>query len=202
MMAINKWKKRWMKIKGWILRVYSYGLLRYTKGNTRRLQKEIRGRNIEKLHVGCGLVLLEGWLNVLYEPRQEYGRVKEENGRALLNYNLLKQWPIEDNSIQFIAGSHFIEHLDLNQGIMFLKEGFRVMRPGGVIRLSCPDLGIYIKNYSENNTSFFDHELIREILFIAPTGFNPTDGICDLVWQQNSSGQQKTAEIIELKVAN
>ena len=48
----------------------------------------------------------------------------------------------------------------------------------------------------------FDHELIREILFIAPTGFNPTDGICDLVWQQKHSAQQKTAEIIELKVAN
>jgi len=30
----------------------------------------------------------------------------------------------------------------------------------------------------------FDHELIREILLKAPAGFNPTDGICDLVWQQ------------------
>ena len=30
----------------------------------------------------------------------------------------------------------------------------------------------------------FEHELIREILLKAPTGFNPTDGICDLVWQQ------------------
>jgi FlaA1/EpsC-like NDP-sugar epimerase len=48
----------------------------------------------------------------------------------------------------------------------------------------------------------FDHELIREILFKAPTGFNPTDGICDLVWQQKNSASQKTAEIIALKVAN
>ena len=28
----------------------------------------------------------------------------------------------------------------------------------------------------------FDHETIRQLLFDAPTGFNPTDGICDLVW--------------------
>ncbi|PKG83977.1 nucleoside-diphosphate sugar epimerase [Colwellia sp. 75C3] len=48
----------------------------------------------------------------------------------------------------------------------------------------------------------FDHELIREILFIAPTGFNPTDGICDLVWQQKVQEPVKTAEVIELKVAN
>jgi hypothetical protein len=29
----------------------------------------------------------------------------------------------------------------------------------------------------------FDNEKIRQILLDAPTGFNPTDGICDLVWQ-------------------
>lgn len=33
----------------------------------------------------------------------------------------------------------------------------------------------------------FNHEAIREILLAAPTGFAPTDGICDLVWQQKKS---------------
>ncbi|KZW98817.1 nucleoside-diphosphate sugar epimerase [Pseudoalteromonas luteoviolacea] len=28
----------------------------------------------------------------------------------------------------------------------------------------------------------FEHERIRQLLLDAPTGFNPTDGICDLVW--------------------
>ena len=36
------------------------------------------------------------------------------------------------------------------------------MKPGGVIRLSCPDLEIYINNYTENNMSFFKNKLIRE----------------------------------------
>ncbi|MBM7072109.1 polysaccharide biosynthesis protein [Shewanella sp. 202IG2-18] len=31
----------------------------------------------------------------------------------------------------------------------------------------------------------FQHEVIRDILLTTPTGFAPTDGICDLVWQQN-----------------
>jgi len=161
-MVINKWKKRWSKIKGWFLRTYSYGSLRYTKWNTRRLQREIHGRNIDKLHLGCGLVLLKGWLNILYEPRQDYGRLKEVDGRSLLNYNLLKQWPIDDHSIKFIAGSHFIEHLDLNSGITFVKESFRTLKTGGIIRLSCPDLEIYARNYCEGNKSFFEHKLIKE----------------------------------------
>ncbi|WP_057830226.1 polysaccharide biosynthesis protein [Colwellia sp. TT2012] len=54
----------------------------------------------------------------------------------------------------------------------------------------------------DNACHEFDHELIREILLKAPTGFNPTDGICDLVWQQNEQQPLKTADIIELKVAN
>ncbi|MCL1080244.1 polysaccharide biosynthesis protein [Parashewanella spongiae] len=33
---------------------------------------------------------------------------------------------------------------------------------------------------------YFNHEEIRSILLDAPTGFAPTDGICDLVWQQKS----------------
>jgi FlaA1/EpsC-like NDP-sugar epimerase len=32
----------------------------------------------------------------------------------------------------------------------------------------------------------FEHEVIREVLLAAPTGFNPTDGICDLVWTQRN----------------
>jgi len=48
----------------------------------------------------------------------------------------------------------------------------------------------------------FDHELIRALLLSAPTGFNPTDGICDLVWQQNESTHPETAEVVELKVVN
>ncbi|GIU46654.1 nucleoside-diphosphate sugar epimerase [Shewanella colwelliana] len=33
----------------------------------------------------------------------------------------------------------------------------------------------------------FQHEVIRDILLTTPTGFNPTDGICDLVWVQRNN---------------
>jgi FlaA1/EpsC-like NDP-sugar epimerase len=47
----------------------------------------------------------------------------------------------------------------------------------------------------------FDQESIREILLNAPTGFNPTDGICDLVWAARHSAEDArpvSAEIINL----
>ena len=46
----------------------------------------------------------------------------------------------------------------------------------------------------------FNHELIRDILLKSPTGFNPTDGICDLVWKVKND--QKTQEVDSGKVVS
>ncbi|AZQ11096.1 polysaccharide biosynthesis protein [Shewanella khirikhana] len=45
----------------------------------------------------------------------------------------------------------------------------------------------------------FDHETIRELLLKAPTGFNPTDGICDLVWM-NKQKDLNDAKVLSIKV--
>ncbi|WP_257324813.1 polysaccharide biosynthesis protein [Pseudoalteromonas rhizosphaerae] len=48
----------------------------------------------------------------------------------------------------------------------------------------------------------FDHESIRQLLLDAPTGFNPTDGICDLVWNAKKDAQlesQLQANVVNLK---
>lgn len=46
----------------------------------------------------------------------------------------------------------------------------------------------------------FDHESIRDMLLAAPTGFNPSDGICDLVWAARQPEEQKVkvAEVINM----
>lgn len=44
----------------------------------------------------------------------------------------------------------------------------------------------------------FDHQVIRQLLLEAPTGFNPTDGICDLVW----NARQQHESLPDNKVVN
>ncbi len=39
----------------------------------------------------------------------------------------------------------------------------------------------------DNACREFDYERVREILLQAPAAFNPTDGICDLLWNKNVS---------------
>ncbi len=46
----------------------------------------------------------------------------------------------------------------------------------------------------------FDHELIRKILLQTPTGFTPTDGICDLLYQQNNKSlDQKIVKLAKAR---
>ncbi|GIU52081.1 nucleoside-diphosphate sugar epimerase/dehydratase [Shewanella sp. KT0246] len=44
----------------------------------------------------------------------------------------------------------------------------------------------------------FNHEEIREILLKTPTGFNPTDGICDLVYQQKNSFELEKNNVVQI----
>ena len=83
----NKWPKRVYKLKGSFNLFYSLILLRYTSCNDLYLKKYFRSNPIDKLHVGCGLLHLKGWCNVLFEPNQEYGRPKKVKGADVLNFD-------------------------------------------------------------------------------------------------------------------
>ena len=155
-------KKRLIKARGFFWLAYSALCLRFTALNQFFLQRRIRRAKVDRLHVGCGHVIVSGWLNMSYEKREEYGRLKKKNNAFWLNYKLPNRLPFEDESIQYLAGSHFIEHLDLNEGMEFFKEAFRIMKRGGMIHISCPDLDIYVQNYVQRNRSFFEHPLIQE----------------------------------------
>jgi len=47
----------------------------------------------------------------------------------------------------------------------------------------------------------FDHEKIRSILLSTPTGFNPTDGICDLVWLVKNDRNDKIIPLQPINLA-
>jgi predicted SAM-dependent methyltransferase len=46
-----------------------------------------------------------------------------------------------------VYSSHFLEHLDQAAGLRLLRESFRVLRVGGVIRVCVPDLEKVVRFY-------------------------------------------------------
>lgn len=59
---------------------------------------------------------------------------------TFIHHNLLYGIPFEDNSVPYIFSSHFLEHLTREQGDFLLSESYRVLCPGGIIRICVPSL--------------------------------------------------------------
>lgn len=118
------------------------------------------------LNIGCGYTNTpENWINIdnSFSARlAKYPRIKKFLYRIKLLperlYNspwpssvtvldVRKGLPYKDNTVKYVYASHFLEHLSRKDGEYFLKECYRVMKKGGVIRIIVPDLQAGVKNY-------------------------------------------------------
>jgi len=82
------------------------------------------------VQIGCGKNLIPGWLNADYSPRFE----------EVIYLDATKPFPFPDNSVDYIFTEHMIEHVTYTDGQKMLKECHRVLKPGGRIRVSTPNL--------------------------------------------------------------
>jgi predicted SAM-dependent methyltransferase len=51
-----------------------------------------------------------------------------------------ERFPVGDATFEYVFSEHQIEHIDHEQGRHLLRECFRVLRPGGRLRVATPDL--------------------------------------------------------------
>jgi len=63
--------------------------------------------------------------------------------------------PFDDASVDWVYAEHLIEHVPLGTVIAWLREVRRVLRPGGVVRLTTPDLERYVQGYLDQRGGFF-----------------------------------------------
>ncbi|MBU1228273.1 MAG: methyltransferase domain-containing protein, partial [Actinobacteria bacterium] len=87
------------------------------------------------LNVGCGDEPLPGFVNL------DLGR------DADLALDVRRGLPCADNTVDAIHSEHFIEHLTQAELMSFLRECRRVLVPGGVMRVSTPDLAEMVRCY-------------------------------------------------------
>jgi predicted SAM-dependent methyltransferase len=90
-----------------------------------------------RLHLGCGGEPKENWVNIdlVGDPIQ-------------LAWNLAKGVPFEDNSVDAIFHEHLLEHIPLRSGFILMNESFRVLKPGGILRIGVPDAGGLLDSYN------------------------------------------------------
>jgi predicted SAM-dependent methyltransferase len=92
------------------------------------------------LNLGCGNRFNDSWINLDFTSSNP--KVK--------SHNFLNGIPFEDVSIDVVYHSHVLEHFSKTDGVNFIKECYRVLKPNGIIRIAVPDLERIAKEYLMN----------------------------------------------------
>lgn len=119
------------------------------------------------LNCACGITSHPEWNNVDFFP---YARLKQHpllvrfvKGIGFLSetrlerlssvdphilyWDLRKGIPYENNTFDVVYHSHFMEHLPRAGAFQFLKDCYRVLLPGGTLRVVVPDLELLANQY-------------------------------------------------------
>lgn len=100
---------------------------------------KINNRNRMKLHLGCGTKWLEGYLHVDILEHEKIDIVSD----------LRKLSAIQDSSVEEIYACHVLEHFGRNEVRNVLIEWTRVLKRGGLLRISVPDFSAVTKMYQK-----------------------------------------------------
>lgn len=94
------------------------------------------------LNIGCGANKLSGWLNADFTP----------NSPDIIFLDATQKFPLESNSFDYVFAEHMIEHISYDQAIKMLEECYRILKPGGRIRIATPDLCKMIALFSQHKS--------------------------------------------------
>lgn len=89
-----------------------------------------------RLHLACGTNVMPGWANV-----------DLEGPASVIKLDLTAPLPVPSGALDAVYSEHFIEHIDRPQAQRLLAECHRVLKPGGVLRVSTPDLRTIVQHY-------------------------------------------------------
>ncbi len=133
-----------------------------------------------KINIGCGPTgQIKGFDNLDNSPSvllskmpfikpilYKIGLIAEHHYKAdwscVIQCDVSKGLPYKDKSVDKIYSSHFLEHIPQDKAIRVLKECYRVLKTGGIMRLVVPDLFFYAKQYIEQTQTLLEHSILPD----------------------------------------
>jgi len=89
------------------------------------------------LNLGCGYHFDKRWVNL------DFG----STGEGVIAHNLLSGIPFPEAHFEAVYHSHILEHFLKPDAEKFIAECYRVLKPGGIIRIAVPDLERSVRGY-------------------------------------------------------
>ena len=150
----NGWDKTHCSLhdRAWWVRKFSEaGLENHEIVNKEELEKGgfpadvLNGDGKIKLNVGCGLQMHHhGWVNI---DVHDLAKFAEQNLYKYLRHDVRTGLPFQTGSVSLINACHFLQDLTYREGIEFLRECRRVLKPDGAMRLSVPSASDLVDCY-------------------------------------------------------
>lgn len=118
-----------------------------------------------RLHLGCGDVHLEGWVNI--DRRYQPGVDRVENIGLLHRF--------EVGSVDEAYSCHALDHFSRWEYPHVLKRWAALLKPGGILRISLPDFAWAAKRYR-------DGMLLRDLTGQLYAGQDYPDNVRHFAW--------------------
>jgi predicted SAM-dependent methyltransferase len=98
-----------------------------------------------RLDLGSGESPIPGWVNVdLVGHRPD------------LAWDLSMPLPLAEGSVEAIFTEHLLEHLPPTTALDLIRECYRLLAPGGTLRVGVPDAGAYLRAYNGDGQGFIE----------------------------------------------
>lgn len=94
---------------------------------------------MQYVNLGCGECYHPEWINIDIISHTP----------DVIAFDLRKGIPLPDKSSDVVYHSNIIEHFRRNDALFFMRECFRILKPGGIIRVATPDLEEISRLYLE-----------------------------------------------------
>jgi predicted SAM-dependent methyltransferase len=102
-------------------------------------------KNYDKLHLGSGGRIIDGWANI------------DITGLRTIPWDLRNPLPLDPGQVRFVYTEHFIEHIDRTAARRLLSRTREAMGPGAIIRVSTPDLAKLVGDYQAGRLVRMEH---------------------------------------------
>lgn len=140
------------------IRKFNYpprGIKRYSINvfKLRRIEKLLMESN--KLHIGCGDMRIEGFINI--------DVLKTDAADFVCKVEDLPKY-IKSNSIKLIYSSHTLEHFSRYDSVQILKMFYDFLIPSGELKISVPDLIKLVGTAKKIKSDFEEMKLIQGVL--------------------------------------
>jgi predicted SAM-dependent methyltransferase len=111
----------------------------------RRRAEQLLTRSPLLLHLGSGGEHKDEWVNIdlIGDPVE-------------VAWNFARPLPFPNGSVDGIFNEHMFECLPIADGAAFARECFRVLRPGGTLRIAVPDAGRLVQSVVEHGAGVIE----------------------------------------------